>query len=244
MNTPICDFVRDYAARRPVRMHMPGHKGNAGIGPEALDLTEIDGADELYRSRGIIRESEINAASLFGAARTVYSAEGSSLCIRAMLYLALLTAGEKGIPGRLLAGRNAHRTLMSAAALLDLSGGPCIYKRISGCGSGTEYMAVTPAGDLYPCHQFVGEEQFHLGDVWNGVTNTAVQQEFADCNVYARGECRDCWARLYCSGGCAANAWHATGSVTGVYRYGCELFKKRMECAIMAEIDRQFGDEA
>jgi arginine/lysine/ornithine decarboxylase len=120
MNTPICDFVRDYAARRPVRMHMPGHKGNAGIGPEALDLTEIDGADELYRSRGIIRESEINAASLFGAARTVYSAEGSSLCIRAMLYLALLTAGEKGIPGRLLAGRNAHRTLMSAAALLDL----------------------------------------------------------------------------------------------------------------------------
>ncbi len=119
--------------------------------------------------------------------------------------------------------------------MLDLSGGPCIYKRISGCGSGTEYMAVTPWGDLYPCHQFVGEEKFLLGDVWKGVTNPAVQREFADCNVYAREECRDCWARLYCSGGCAANAWHATGSVKGVYRYGCELFRKRMECAILLQ---------
>ena len=116
--------------------------------------------------------------------------------------------------------------------MLDLSGGPCIYKRISGCGSGTEYMAVTPWGDLYPCHQFVGEEQFRLGDVWQGVTNLPAQREFADCNVYARAECRDCWARLYCSGGCAANAYHATGSVKGVYAYGCELFRKRMECAI------------
>ena len=123
--------------------------------------------------------------------------------------------------------------------MIDLKGGPCIYKRISGCGSGTEYMAVTPWGDLYPCHQFVGEEQYRLGDVWSGVTNTAAQDEFAACNVYARPECADCWAKLYCSGGCAANAYHATGSVRGVYRYGCELFKKRMECAIMAEVVRQ-----
>lgn len=123
--------------------------------------------------------------------------------------------------------------------MIDLTGGPCIYKRISGCGSGTEYMAVTPWGDLYPCHQFVGEEQFKLGDIWNGVTNTETQGEFAACNVYAKPECRDCWARLYCSGGCAANAFHATGSVTGVYETGCELFKKRMECAIMMAIARQ-----
>ena len=120
MNTPICDFVRAYAEGDPVRMHMPGHKGRPLTGPEPLDLTEIEGADVLYRSRGVIRESEENAASLFGAARTVYSAEGSSLCIRAMLYLALLTAKEKGLPARLLAGRNAHRTLMTAAALLDI----------------------------------------------------------------------------------------------------------------------------
>ena len=123
--------------------------------------------------------------------------------------------------------------------MIDLTGGPCIYKRISGCGSGTEYMAVTPWGDLYPCHQFVGEEKYKLGDIYEGVTNTAAQCEFAECNVYARPECRDCWARLYCSGGCAANAYHSTGSVKGVYKYGCELFKKRMECAIAIQIAKR-----
>ena len=122
--------------------------------------------------------------------------------------------------------------------MIDLAGGPCIYKRISGCGSGTEYMAVTPWGDLYPCHQFVGEEKFKLGDIWKGVDNTAIQDEFMQCNVYAREECRDCWARLYCSGGCAANAYHATGSVKGVYKYGCKLFRKRMECAITVAVSR------
>ncbi|MBR5345337.1 MAG: thioether cross-link-forming SCIFF peptide maturase [Clostridia bacterium] len=117
--------------------------------------------------------------------------------------------------------------------MLDLTDGPCIYKRISGCGSGTEYMAVTPWGDLYPCHQFVGEEKWKLGDIWQGVTNTALREEFRACNAYARPECADCWARLWCSGGCAANAMHATGSIRGVYKPGCELFKKRIECAIM-----------
>ena len=127
--------------------------------------------------------------------------------------------------------------------MIDLKGGPCIYKRVSGCGSGTEYMAVTPWGDLYPCHQFVGEEKFKLGDVWNGVQNTGVQSEFAACNVYARKECRDCWARLYCSGGCAANAYHATGAITGVYEDGCKLFRKRMECAIMLEAAKTLAAE-
>jgi len=120
--------------------------------------------------------------------------------------------------------------------MIDLKGGPCIYKRISGCGSGTEYMAVTPWGDLYPCHQFVGEEKYKLGDIYNGVTNKEAQNEFASCNVYARPDCKDCWAKLYCSGGCAANAYHATGSVRGVYEYGCRLFRKRMECAIMVAV--------
>ena len=126
--------------------------------------------------------------------------------------------------------------------MIDLTGGPCIYKRISGCGSGTEYMAVTPWGDLYPCHQFVGDEKFKLGNIWDGVTNHAIQGEFAACNVYAHEECKDCWARLYCSGGCAANAYHATGSVTGVYEKGCRLFRKRMECAIMVAIARALSD--
>ena len=123
--------------------------------------------------------------------------------------------------------------------MIDLKGGPCIYKRISGCGSGTEYMAVTPWGDLYPCHQFVGEEKYKLGDIYNGVTNKEAQNEFASCNVYARPDCANCWAKLYCSGGCAANAYHATGSVRGVYKYGCELFKKRMECAIMVAVAKE-----
>ena len=122
--------------------------------------------------------------------------------------------------------------------MIDLTDGPCIYKRISGCGSGTEYMAVTPWGDLYPCHQFVGDEKYRLGDVWTGVTNKAAQREFGECNVYARPECADCWAKLYCSGGCAANAYHATGSVKGVYQAGCDLFRKRMECAIMLAVAR------
>ena len=127
--------------------------------------------------------------------------------------------------------------------MIDLTGGPCIYKRISGCGSGTEYMAVTPWGDLYPCHQFVGDEKFLLGNIWDGVTNKAIQSEFAACNVYAHPECRDCWARLYCSGGCAANSYHATGSVNGVYEYGCKLFKKRIECAIMLKVAEACEEE-
>ena len=120
--------------------------------------------------------------------------------------------------------------------MLDLKNGPCIYKRITGCGSGTEYMAVTPWGELYPCHQFVGDPKYSLGDIWNGIKNKEAQDEFRYCNAYARPECRDCWAKLYCSGGCAANSYHATGKISGVYEYGCELFKKRIECAVMMKV--------
>ena len=120
--------------------------------------------------------------------------------------------------------------------MLDLKHGPCIYKRITGCGSGTEYMAVTPWGELFPCHQFVGDSKYSLGNIWDGVTNKAIQDEFRSCNAYARPECKDCWAKLYCSGGCAANAYHATGSIGGIYEYGCELFKKRIECAVMMQV--------
>ena len=120
--------------------------------------------------------------------------------------------------------------------MLDLTGGPCVYKRVSGCGSGTEYLAVTPSGELYPCHQFVGEEAYKMGDVWNGVTNAALRERFRSCNAYARDACADCWARLWCAGGCAANAWHASGDILGVYEAGCELFRKRLECAVMLKV--------
>ena len=124
--------------------------------------------------------------------------------------------------------------------MLDLTHGPCIYKRISGCGSGTEYMAVTPTGDLYPCHQFVGDTKYLLGNLWDGVTNKEIQNEFKLCNAYARPECNDCWAKLYCSGGCAANSYHASGKITGIYEYGCELFKKRIECAVMIQVAENY----
>lgn len=123
--------------------------------------------------------------------------------------------------------------------MLDLEGGPCIYKRISGCGSGTEYMAVTPTGELYPCHQFVGNPDYLMGDIWNGVKRTDIRDKFKKCNAYSRKECEECWARLYCSGGCAANAYNAAGDINGVYPYGCDLFKKRIECAIMLRVDEQ-----
>ena len=136
----------------------------------------------------------------------------------------------------MLKRRNAGKPFTFYHYMIDLKGGPCIYKRVSGCGSGTEYMAVTPWGELYPCHQFVGDEKYSMGDIWKGVTNKEVQDEFKCCNAYAREGCKDCWAKLYCSGGCAANAYHATGSITGIYEYGCDLFKKRIECAIMMQV--------
>lgn len=120
--------------------------------------------------------------------------------------------------------------------MIDLDAGPCIVKRVSGCGVGTEYLAVTPSGELYPCHQFVGDEKFLLGDIWKGIANTDVLDQFEKCNVYSHKECKDCFAKLYCSGGCAANAYHTTSSVNGVYEFGCELHRKRIECAIMLKV--------
>ena len=127
--------------------------------------------------------------------------------------------------------------------MIDLDGGPCVVKRVSGCGVGTEYMAVTPEGDLYPCHQFVGKDEFLLGNVFDGVKNQEVLEQFKSCNIYSHDECDTCFARMYCSGGCAANAYNSTGSVTGVYDLGCQLHKKRIECAIMIKAAEAFGEE-
>lgn len=117
--------------------------------------------------------------------------------------------------------------------MIDLTGGPCLYKRLSGCGSGTEYLAVTPWGDLYPCHQFVGMEEFKLGNVDTGIKKAELVDEFKLCNVYAKDKCKDCFARFYCSGGCAANSYNFHGNLLDAYDIGCELERKRVECAIM-----------
>ena len=143
----------------------------------------------------------------------------------------------------MIARRGTDKEFTFYHYMLDLEKGPCIYKRITGCGSGTEYMAVTPTGELYPCHQFVGDKDYLLGNIYDGVTNTQKVDEFKMCNAYAKNECKDCFARLYCSGGCAANSYHSTGSVNGVYEYGCKLFKKRIGCAIMMKVAEGFENE-
>ena len=117
--------------------------------------------------------------------------------------------------------------------MIDLDGGPCISKRLSGCGSGTEYLAVTPWGDLYPCHQFVGDEDFLMGNVDDGITRPEIAEEFRGCSVYSKDKCKNCFAKFYCSGGCMANAYKFHGSIHNTYDVGCEMERKRVECAIM-----------
>ncbi len=116
---------------------------------------------------------------------------------------------------------------------IDLEGGPCVAKRLSGCGSGCEYLGVTPWGELYPCHQFVGNEDFIMGNVYDGITRPDIRDMFKKSNVYSRPECEKCFARYYCSGGCAANAYNFNGDINTTYKHGCELQRKRIECAIM-----------
>ncbi|MBD5541663.1 MAG: thioether cross-link-forming SCIFF peptide maturase [Lachnospiraceae bacterium] len=127
--------------------------------------------------------------------------------------------------------------------MIDLSGGPCVAKRLSGCGSGTEYLAVTPWGDFYPCHQFVGMEQFLMGNVDEGIQNTGIRDEFKNCNVYAKEKCKNCFAKFYCSGGCAANSYNFHGNINDAYDIGCELQRKRIECAIMIKAALADGEE-
>lgn len=120
--------------------------------------------------------------------------------------------------------------------MIDLDGGPCVAKRLSGCGSGCEYLAVTPWGDLYPCHQFVGEEKFIMGNVDDGIVRTDIRDEFKACNVYSKDKCRNCFAKFFCSGGCAANSYNFNGTINDTYDVGCEMQRKRVECAIMIKV--------
>lgn len=126
---------------------------------------------------------------------------------------------------------------------IDLTGGPCVYKRLSGCGAGSEYVAITPNGDIYPCHQFVGMQEFIIGNVFTGIRNTELMEEFKGVNVYTKKECKTCFANMYCSGGCMANAYNSTGDIKGVYSIGCELERKRVECAIMLEINKRLKSQ-
>lgn len=126
--------------------------------------------------------------------------------------------------------------------MIDLNQGPCVYKRLSGCGSGTEYLAVTPWGDFYPCHQFVGDEDFLMGNVDDGITRDDLVGTFSNCNVYSKEKCKNCFAKFYCSGGCAANSYNFHGTIHDAYDIGCEMQKKRVECSIM--IKAALADDA
>ena len=119
--------------------------------------------------------------------------------------------------------------------MVDLNQGPCAIKRLRGCGAGNEYIAVTPEGDLYPCHQFVGDENFKMGNVLDHTLNLEMKEEFAKANVYSKDDCKDCWAKFYCSGGCNANNWQYEHDLRKSHKISCELEKKRLECAIMME---------
>lgn len=119
---------------------------------------------------------------------------------------------------------------------IDVNGGPCVYKRISGCGAGHEYVAVTPEGDIYPCHQFVGNEKFKMGNVYEKGLNKEITNDFKNGNIYTKPKCMDCWARFYCSGGCQANNYNFNGDIHEPYLLGCEMMKKRIECAIALKI--------
>ena len=115
---------------------------------------------------------------------------------------------------------------------IDLQGGPCVYKRISGCGAGFEYVAITPQGDVYPCHQFVGKEEYKLGTVYDDTFNSELSKEFKMSHIYNKPKCKDCWAKFYCSGGCQANNVNFNGDMKIPYEIGCKMQKKRIECAI------------
>ncbi len=117
--------------------------------------------------------------------------------------------------------------------MIDLDGGPCVAKRLSGCGSATEYLAVTPWGDFYPCHQFVGQEEFLMGNVDEGIVRPEIAEDFRGCSVYSKESCKNCFAKFYCSGGCMANSYNFHGTIHDTYEIGCEMERKRVECAIM-----------
>lgn len=144
------------------------------------------------------------------------------------------------LAGEMLKRKREGRGFNFFHYMIDLSDGPCIYKLLSGCGVGTEYLAVTPAGELYPCHQFVGNEDFKLGDVFKGIENTRLRDKFQKCNVYTKKDCADCFAHLFCGGGCVANSYNATGDMNGTYKIGCELHRKRIECAVMLKVAEAF----
>ena len=186
-------------------------------------------ASNLDFSRDVLHMADLGFDQL--SVEPVVLPDGSGFEIRKE-HLPLLFKEYEKLAEELLRLRNEGQKVNFFHFMIDLEGGPCVAKRLRGCGSGTEYLAVTPQGDLYPCHQFAGISEFRLGDIYSGINRSDITDTFKRLYVYTKKACRQCWARFYCSGGCAANAWNFQKDLTGVYEIGCELQKKRVECAL------------
>ncbi len=244
-NREMANVVLSIDGRREVHDRMRPFRKGAGsydlIVPKFLKFAESRGQERYYVrgtfthhnldfSEDVLHLADLGFRQI--SVEPVVAEEGADYAIRRE-DLPRLFAEYDRLAAEMAERKQNGREFQFFHFMIDLEGGPCVAKRLSGCGSGTEYLAVTPWGDLYPCHQFVGNEKFLLGNVREGIVRQEVCDEFKRCNVYAKENCRTCFARFYCSGGCAANAYNFTGDICGTYDIGCELQKKRIECAIM-----------
>jgi len=245
LNREMSNVVLSIDGRREVNDTMRPRRGGQGsydaIVPKFLKLAKSRGERDYYVrgtftrhnldfSRDVLHLADLGFTKI--SVEPVVAPPSQDYAIRKEDVPRILEEYDK-LAAALLEREKEGKGVLFFHFMIDLEGGPCAIKRLSGCGSGTEYLAVTPWGDLYPCHQFVGQEEFLMGNVEEGVTDTGIREMFQGCNVYAKEKCRDCFARFYCSGGCAANAWNFHRDIRAAYDIGCELEKKRIECAIM-----------
>lgn len=245
LNKEMSNVVLSIDGRKEVNDRMRPFRGGQGsydiIIPKFRKLAESRGQMNYYvrgtftRGNLDFAEDVLHLADLGFqqiSVEPVVAPESEAYAIREEDVPALLEEYDK-LAKALLKRKKEGKGVNFFHFMIDLEGGPCVAKRLSGCGSGTEYLAVTPWGDFYPCHQFVGQENFLMGNVDDGIVNTGIRDEFKCCNVYAKEKCKSCFARFYCSGGCAANSWNFHGSINDAYDIGCQLQRKRIECAIM-----------
>lgn len=255
LNREMSNVVLSIDGRKKVHDRMRPFRGGQGsydiVVPRFLKLAESRHQDNYYvrgtftRYNTDFAEDVLHLADLGFtqiSVEPVVAPESEAYAIRQEDVPKILEEYDR-LASALLERKKAGKGVNFFHFMIDLEGGPCVAKRLSGCGSGCEYLAVTPWGDFYPCHQFVGQEQFLMGNVKDGIIRTDIRDTFLGCNVYAKEKCRDCFARFYCSGGCAANSWNFHRTIFDAYDIGCELQRKRVECAIMMKA-AEAGDGA
>lgn len=254
-NKEMANIVLSIDGRKEVHDHMRPHRGGQGsydeIVPKYIKVAESRNQMDYYVrgtfthhnldfSRDVLHLADLGFKQI--SVEPVVADEKEDYAIKEEDIPVILEQYDE-LAKEIIQRKKAGQGFNFFHFMIDLEGGPCVAKRLSGCGSGTEYLAVTPWGDFYPCHQFVGMEQFLMGNVDEGIVNTAIRDEFKTCNVYAKEKCKNCFAKFYCSGGCAANSYNFHGSINDAYDIGCELQRKRIECAIMIKAALADGEE-